>query len=106
MLVSNRAILDSLMESPRIRNLGLKEETISDILKVYNNIIIDILLENGTIDLNNGIVLDVVHLLDRVHTLRGINYPNTRKFKLRVTLTDELYKKIEDYYNKLKEDIM
>lgn len=102
----NKSLVDKLMNSNRIRNLGLKEGTVIEILESYDSIILDTLLENGVVNLGNGITIDVVHLLDRVHTLRGIPYPNTRKFKLKVTLDDNLYNRIADYYNKLKEDIL
>lgn len=102
---SNTDILDKLMNSPRVKNLGLKKDSIIDILKNYNDIAFDSLLENGYINLGNGMILEVVQLTDRVHVLRGVSYCSTRKYKLKLTLEDEPYNKIEEYYNKLQEAI-
>ena len=99
-------ITEELMDSNSIKNLGLKKDTVEDILSIYNNIIITKLLDNGYIELNNGMIIEVVQLLDRVHVLRGVSYNSNRKYKLKLTMTDDLYKKIEEYYNRLQEEIL
>lgn len=99
-------MIDILMKEPQIKNLGLKRESIIDILSSYNNIVMKNLLDNGNIELGNGMVLEVVQLLDRVHVLRGVPYKNSRKYKLKLTMGDNIYKMIEEYYDKLQEDIL
>ncbi len=99
-------VIDQLMSSPRIKNLGLKRESVLDILKTYNDIAFNTLLENGHIELGNGMIIEVVQLLDRVHVLRGTPYKSSRKYKLKLTMEDVVYKKIEEYYNRLQEEIL
>ena len=105
-MMKSNDVLDKLMQSPRIKSLGLKRESVIDILKTYEDIAFTTLLENGRFELGNGMNLEVVQLLDRVHVLRGIPYKSSRKYKLKLTMEDTLYKKIEDYYEELKEEIM
>lgn len=99
-------LLDSLMDSPRIKSLGLKKESVLDILKTYNQIVLSTLLDTGHVELSNGMIIEVVKLLDRVHVLRGISYKSSRKYKLKLTMEEYLYRKIEEYYDKLGEDIL
>lgn len=99
-------ILESLMNSPRIKSLGLKRESVVDILNTYNSIVLDTLLDTGHVELSNGMIIEVVKLLDRVHVLRGISYKSSRKYKLKLTMEDILYRKIEEYYDRLGEDIV
>lgn len=103
--MKNSAVVDKLMNSPRVRSLGLKREIILDILKTYSDISLEYLLENGSIELGNGMIIEVVQLLDRVHVLRGTTYRSNRKYKLKLTMEDTIYKKIENYYDKLQEEI-
>jgi hypothetical protein len=99
-------VIDKLMNSPRIKNLGLKKETVVDILKTYNEVAFNTLLENGHIELGNGMIIEVVKLIDRVHVLRGTPYKSSRRYKLKLTMEDIVYKRIEEYYNKLQEEIL
>lgn len=103
--MSNNIHLDKLMELSRIRNLGIKKEAVHTILQLYEDIVFRTLLENGHIELENGIIVDVVQLLDRVHVLRGVSYKSSRKYKLKLTMEDKIYKRIEEYYDTLKESI-
>ena len=98
-------VIDKLMNSPRIKNLGLKKESVIDILRDYNEIALNNLLENGHIELGNGMIIEVVQLIDRIHVLRGTPYKSSRKYKLKLTMEDNIYQKIEEYYTKLQEDI-
>lgn len=102
----DNGVLSKLMNSPSVKNIGLKQEAVTNILKAYNDIAIESLLENGYIELGNGMIIEVVQLVDRVHVLRGTPYKSTRKFKLKLTLEDRFYKKIEEYYDRLKEEIL
>lgn len=104
--MQDNRLLDELMKKPEIKNLGLRKEIIVNILKGYNDIAFDFLLENGYVSLGNGMNFEVVQLTDRVHVLRGVPYSSTRKYKLKVTLDDTPYNKIEEYYKKLQEDIL
>lgn len=103
--MSENTLIDHMMSHPRIKSLGLKKEAISDILKVYNDVTFSSLLENGHIELGNGMIIEVVKLIDRVHVLRGIPYKSSRKYKLKLTMEDIIYKQIEEYYDKLQEEI-
>lgn len=103
---NENTVIDSLMNHPRIKSLGLRRETILDILKLYNDTAFKHLLDNGHIELGNGMIIEVVQLLDRVHVLRGTVYKSSRKYKLKLTMEDSVYKKIEEYYNQLQEDIL
>lgn len=105
MKISND-VLDKLMKNSRIKSLGLKRESILDILRVYEELAFQSLLENGRYEVGNGMNLEVVQLLDRVHVLRGIPYKSSRKYKLKLTMEEDIYKRIESYYDTLKEDIM
>lgn len=98
-------IINQVMNTPSVKNLGLKKDPIEDIINSYLDIVFEILLENGHIELGSGIMIEVVKLLDRVHVLRGISYKSSRKYKLKLTVSDDIYKKIESYYNQLEEDI-
>jgi len=104
--MKNDKILDSLMSSPKIKSLGLKREYVEGILNSYNEIILDVLLDTGHVELSNGMIIEVVKLLDRVHVLRGVSYKSSRKYKLKLTMEDILYRKIEEYYDQLGEDIL
>lgn len=99
-------LINKLMNTPHLRNLGLKKEIVESIVDDYNEILLDELLEKGHIELKNGMNIEIVRLIDRVHVLRGITYKSNRKYKLKLTMEDILYKKIEEYYDKLQEDIM
>ena len=99
-------VIEKLMNTPNIRNLGIKREVIECIINNYNELVLDELLSRGHIELNNGMNIEVVRLIDRVHVLRGVSYKSNRKYKLKLTMEDILYKKIEDYYNKLQEEIL
>lgn len=101
----NEQLLNRLMETPRIRNLGLKKEIVSSILDSYDDIVLSILLENGHIELDSGMNMEVVKLTDRVHVLRGVSYKSNRKYKLKLTMENRVYDKIEEYYEKLNEEI-
>lgn len=98
-------ILEKLMSDPKIRNLGLKEEVISSIINSYNDRVLDSLLENGHIEINNGMNIEVVRLISRVHVLRGVEYHSNRKYKLKLTMEENLYEKIEKYYDDLEKEI-
>lgn len=104
--MKDNKVLETLMNSPRVKSMGLKQESVSDILKIYDNIVIDALLENGHIELSNGMIIEIVKLLDRVHVLRGVSYKSSRRYKLKLTMEDFLYRKIEEYYDRLGEDIL
>lgn len=104
--MKDNKVLDKLMSNNRIKSLGLKKESIIDILKAYESIAVDHLLENGFIDLGNGITIEVVPLIDRVHVLRGIAYKSSRKYKLKISMEDSIYERVESYYDKLREDIL
>lgn len=99
-------LIEKLMCNPRIKNLGLKKESVVDILKAYNRIAIDTLLENGNVELGNGMSIEIVKLIDRVHVLRGTPYKSSRKYKLKLTMDNTIYKQIEEYYDRLLEDIL
>lgn len=103
--MKNKYLLMKLFSSPKIKSLGVKKEVVFHILKEYNDIAMRHLLENGHIELENGMIIEIVQLLDRVHVLRGTTYKNNRKYKLKLTMEESLYNKIEDYYEQLKEDI-
>lgn len=103
--MKNSDLLSKLMQTPRIKSLGLKEESVSDILSAYANIAFETLLENGKLDVGEDITLEIVQLVERVHVLRGVRYPANRKYKLKITMEDDLYKKIESYYERLREEI-
>lgn len=106
MTLKNPDVLSKLMKSHRVRSLGLKEESLTSIIDSYESALLETLLDNGHIDLGNDIILEVVPLIDRVHVLRGVAYKSNRKYKLKITMGDELYERIENYYDKLKEDIL
>lgn len=106
MEMSENIILDKLMTNPRIKSLGLRRETIQGILKAFNDVAIESLLENGHIELENGMNIEVVRLIDRVHVLRGIPYKSSRKYKLKLTMEENLYERIEEYYDELQEEII
>lgn len=101
----NNQVIEDLMKHPTIRSLGLTRESIISILRTYNDIALAHLLDHGQINLGNGIDIDVVPLVDRVHVIRGIAYKNHRKYKLKITMDDDIYKTVEEYYNKLREEI-
>lgn len=103
--MKDNGIIEKLMNSPRIKSLGLKREAVEDIIKSYDNIMIDTLLENGHVELDSGLIIEIVRLLSRVHVLRGISYESNRKYKLKLTMEDSIYKKIEEYYDRLQEEI-
>lgn len=98
-------IIERLMNTKSIRNLGVKKEIVESIIQSYNDIALTELLDKGHIELSNGMNIEVVKLIDRVHVLRGIPYKSNRKYKLKLTMEDILYKKIEAYYDKLQEEI-
>lgn len=104
--MKNPDVLEKMMRSPRIRNLGLKEESVLSILEAYESASLETLLDNGHIDLGNDVILEVVPLLDRVHVLRGVAYKANRKYKLKITMGDQLYNKIEEYYDRVREEIL
>lgn len=104
--MKNDNLVKELMTNPKIKNLGLREEIVASIIDSYSDIMLKSLLDNGHIELNNGMNIEVVRLIDRVHVLRGISYHSNRKYKLKLTMEDELYETIERYYDKLQEDIM
>lgn len=104
--MKNNKIVDDMMSSTKIKNLGLKRESLEEILDIYSQCLVNNLLENGYIQLDNGFNIEVVLLLDRVHVLRGIQYKSNRKYKLKLTMEENIYKQIESYYDKLKEDIL
>lgn len=98
-------ILDGMMESSTISKLGLTRSAVKSILDSYHDAMLKTLLEEGHIELSNGMIIEVVELLDRVHVLRGITYNSSRKYKLKLTMEDNVYKDIESYYEKLREEI-
>lgn len=103
--MKNNTVIDDLMNNPKVKNIGLKRETIVSLLKAYEEVAFNSLLDNGRIELGNGMSIEVIQLLERVHVLRGNTYKSSRKYKLKLTMNDEVYKRIEAYYNKLKEEI-
>ena len=104
--MKDNGVLSKLMESPRVKSLGLTQESVSDILQSYDDIVFNTLLQNGYIELGNGLIIEIVYILDRIHVLRGIPYKSSRKYKLKLTMEDQVYKKIEEYYDKLQEEIL
>lgn len=94
------------MNDPKIRNLGLREEIVASIIQSYSDRAIKVLLDNGYINLDNGMYIEVVKLTDRVHVLRGVPYQSTRKYKLKLSMDESLYNKIEKYYDALQEEIL
>lgn len=104
--MKDNEILDELMQSAIVKSLGLKKEVVLSILKTYNDVAFNNLLENGHLELGNGMIVEVVQLIDRVHVLRGVPYKSSRKYKLKLTMEDTVYKKIEDYYDQLKQEIL
>ena len=104
--MTNPSVLEKMMNSPKIKSLGLREESVLSIIEAYESAALETILENGHSDLGNGAILEVVPLIDRVHVLRGVAYRANRKYKLKITLGDDLYEKIEKYYDQLREDIL
>lgn len=103
--MSDDQVLNKLMKTSTVRNLGLKEERVKEILDTYHKVLLDELLDNGHVELSNGMNLEIVRLTERVHVLRGIAYSNQRKYKLKLTMMDELYEQVEKYYDDLQEII-
>ena len=103
--MNNEELVDRLVNSPSIRNSGLKREFIEKILDSYRDHLVDIMLENGYINLGNGFIIEIVKLTERVHVLRGVSYKSSRKYKLKLSMEESIYKKIESYYEGLCEDI-
>lgn len=101
--MKENVLLNTLLEDSQIKNSGLKKEFIASILKKYNDIMIDHLLQYGSVEVGNGFYLEVIPLTDRVHVLRNTVYKNNRKYKLKLTMDDEVYTKISEYYDELKE---
>ena len=98
-------VINNLMKDPSIRRLGLKKDSVVSILKAYSDLALESLLENGNIELGNGLYIDIVKLTDRVHVLRGVPYNSSRKYKLKLTMDNTVYQKIEDYYDALQREI-
>lgn len=105
MMTKPNVAIERFIESPKIKNLGITRETALDILKEYNDVAIGVLLENGYIDLGNGLHLEIVKISDRVHVLRGTVYKSTRQYKLKATMGEDIYKRVDEYYNSLLEEI-
>lgn len=103
--MNNDRIINTLMADSKIKNLGLKEELVSSIIRSYEDLVVDELLDKGYIYLNNGMNIEIVQLTDRIHVLRGIPYQSSRKYKLKLTMDGKLYDRIEEYYERLKEEI-
>ena len=98
--------IERVVDSSFVRNSGLKREFVETILSHYNDAIVSTLLDSGKVELSNGMTISVVHLRDRVHVLRGISYKSNRRYKLKITMDERVYQKIEDHYNQLREDIL
>jgi len=104
--MKDNQLVDKLMQSPKVRRLGLKKDSVLDILKTYNDIAFDALLEQGHLEVGNGMILEIVQLLDRVHVLRGVPYKSSRKYKIKLTMEQSVYEAIENYYDTLQEEIL
>lgn len=99
-------LIDKLMKSARIKGLGLKREAVESILKEYEEIAFKSLLENGYVDIGNGMTIEIIRISDRVHVLRGVTYKSTRKYKLKLTMMENIYNRIESYYDELEKEIL
>ena len=99
-------LIEKLHKSFTLKNLSLKSSTIDTVIKEYNKAFMNILLEDGCIDINNGLHLEVVQLEKRIHVLRGIAYEGTRDYKLKATMSNEFYKKLDEYYSDLKKGLL
>lgn len=104
--MKSNVALERFMNSPKIKNLGITKETAVEILKEYNDVALNVLLEQGYIELGNGLQIEIIKILDRVHVLRGIAYKSTRQYKLKISMDENIYKKVDDYYTSLMEDIL
>lgn len=101
----NDKVITELMSSPIIKSLGIRQDVVENILDTYHDIVLKQLVAAGHIELSNGMNLEVVKLTNRVHVLRGVSYQNTRKYKLKLTMDEDLYAKVEKYYETLLRDI-
>ena len=98
-------IIERLLEDKGIKGSSIKKEVVRYIIDKYNEATINELLSKGHIELSNGMNIEIVRLIDRVHVLRGVSYKSNRKYKLKLTMEDNLYNAIESYYDKLQEEI-
>ena len=89
---------DRLMSSSSVvKNKGLSEEDVRNLIHDYQEALFNTLLENGYVNFSEAITVEIVRLTPRKHVLRGVTYYNDkRRYKLKVTFWDSFGKRIAD----------
>lgn len=75
------------------------------IIEEYQKSLLKTLLENGHVYVTPDIKLEVIFITPRRYVLRGKDYKSVRLYKIKSTVSDDLYKKISDAYDAFREDI-
>lgn len=87
-------LIDSVVSDPSLQNIGLRREAVEKILSLYNKSVVDFLVGEGFVEVEDVFRLDIVKTQPRVHVLRGKEYKSTRVYKLKATMSDDVYERV------------
>lgn len=101
MIDTKSEAISKLKNSKIVRGIGLTEDTVRSLVEEYHNLVIASILENGYYSAGENLCIEVVPITPRIHVLRNKTYRSTRRYKLKITIGDDIYKKIEESYDSL-----
>jgi len=97
-LKTENEVLENMMNSSAIRDIGLTKDGVKRFIKAYKDSILETLLDNGYVCLDEDIRIEIVRLTKRIHKLRGVNYEGSRNFKLKLSIGNPIHDKICEQY--------
>lgn len=95
-------VLSKVLESSKVRSIGLRKEIIEELIGIYNKSVVEVMIDEGFVDIDEYCRIEIVKTQSRVHVLRGKEYSSTRTYKLRTHMHDNLYRCVKDSYSLLE----
>lgn len=86
-----------------VKKKSLTDEEIAKLILEYLNSVNSILLEYGQVQVSDDFKIELVKLQKRKHVLRGREYTNWRKYKVKSTVSWKFYENIEKAFEELEE---
>lgn len=91
--------VDKVISKLESEGISLPSETVSHIVDLYKDSLIETMIENGHTYVNDDIKLEIVSIQPRRYVLRGIEYSSTRTYKVKANIGEPVYKKISEFYD-------
>lgn len=96
---------DKVLEADILRSHNVPPKLINKIIDLYQDALIETLLENGHLYITQDFRVDIVATQPRRYVLRGQEYSSNRVYKLKASIGDPIYEKIREMYDQFREGV-